>query len=88
MLKLLLIHGADPNAIDPLFNGQTPLHRATLKEDLNMVQMLLDHGADTTVTDKDGNHAIDLVRDGDDQDAIRELLAGHLQPSNKRQRAS
>jgi ankyrin repeat protein len=49
MAKFLLDRGADPNPINRT-NG--PLHQAALHGHLNMVRLLLEHGADPT---RDGN---------------------------------
>ncbi|KAK5678151.1 hypothetical protein LTS10_009321 [Elasticomyces elasticus] len=44
IINLLLIHGADVNALDA--NGLTPLHRATLQGRTEVVEHLLQAGAD------------------------------------------
>lgn len=53
LLKIMLEHGADPNAYDD--ESSTPLVIAACQNDLQAVKMLLDYGGDPTVgTDRDG----------------------------------
>ena len=58
----LLAHGADPNAINPRL-GDNALH-AAVKQRRNdkIIRLLLDHGADPTLKNRDGKTAIQLAR--------------------------
>jgi ankyrin repeat protein len=51
-MRLLLEHGADPNARQQL--DYTPLHGAASRGDLEMATLLLEHGADPTAHGSDG----------------------------------
>jgi ankyrin repeat protein len=53
--------------------GVTPLHQAAHLGRLDLVQALLDHGADATAVDDQGRSAIDLTGERDHQ-AIVDLL--------------
>ncbi len=44
-------------------DGQTPLHRAALKSDAEMVRRLLEAGADTAAKDSKGKTAHDLAKE-------------------------
>ncbi len=60
-IKILLEHGADPNALDSL--GQTALHilaaRGTGKD---AIQALLDHGSDLSIKNHEGKTALDYAK--------------------------
>jgi ankyrin repeat protein len=74
-VKMLLAHGADPNArlnariIKRVYNpgdprlgeGATPFMRAAKGGDLIVMRLLLDAGADPTLTQKNGNTPIILA---------------------------
>ena len=51
--RLLLELGADPNA--PKENGRVPLHEAAWANNAEVVQRLLDHGADCEIRENDHN---------------------------------
>ncbi|KAL5533883.1 hypothetical protein ACEPAG_343 [Sanghuangporus baumii] len=72
---LLEYDGCDVDPINRL-EGATPLHLALKLEDpelrLHIANSLLEAGADTTMKDKEGDTALDLLRPGDDD--IRKLI--------------
>lgn len=57
----LVEHGADVNTQD--YEGNTPLHTAVEKNDIEMVQFLLKVKADTLNKNKDGKTALDLAKE-------------------------
>ncbi len=59
-LHLLAHHKANPNVQDD--EGQTCLHYATMCEHVELVRLLLAHGADASVVDKAGEAPVDSVR--------------------------
>ncbi|XP_073442034.1 poly [ADP-ribose] polymerase tankyrase-2 isoform X1 [Dendrobates tinctorius] len=70
--ELLVKHGAVINVAD-LWKF-TPLHEAAAKGKYEICKLLLQHGADSTKKNRDGNTALDLVKDGDTD--IHDLLRG------------
>ncbi|KAG8552326.1 hypothetical protein GDO81_004477 [Engystomops pustulosus] len=70
--ELLVKHGAVINVAD-LWKF-TPLHEAAAKGKYEICKLLLQHGADSTKKNRDGNTALDLVKDGDTD--IQDLLRG------------
>ena len=71
--KLLRHSGADPNIQGYL--GNTPLHSAAFYRNVEMVQELLDFGADVNVRNSYGQTVLDFTRDGCDE--IVKLLLEH-----------
>lgn len=51
--------------------GDTPLHAAASHGHLEMVNLLLEHGADSTLTNKDGFTAEELSVDASVKNAIQ-----------------
>ncbi|KAG7275501.1 hypothetical protein CRUP_032544, partial [Coryphaenoides rupestris] len=78
VVELLLQGGADVHAKDK--GGLVPLHNACSYGHLEVAQRLVqrgaavDHGADPTRRNRDGNSPLDLVREGDTD--IQDLLRG------------
>ncbi|KAM4030755.1 poly [ADP-ribose] polymerase tankyrase-2 isoform 3-T3 [Anomaloglossus baeobatrachus] len=70
--ELLVKHGAVINVAD-LWKF-TPLHEAAAKGKYEICKLLLQHGADSSKKNRDGNTALDLVKDGDTD--IQDLLRG------------
>jgi ankyrin repeat protein len=58
---------------DKIQYGETPLHRAAHNGHREIVKFLLDHGADTTLTNRDGETALDLA----ESDGIKKLFPDH-----------
>lgn len=90
-VKLVLAAGADPNRKanvgvgtpaymrDVCVRGETPLHRAALLGNEDMIQSLLDHGADPSIKDAHGESPLSWacrVRRPDN--ILRMLLYGEL----------
>eukprot|EP00358_Blepharisma_japonicum_P000351 CAMPEP_0202952272 /NCGR_PEP_ID=MMETSP1395-20130829/37290_1 /ASSEMBLY_ACC=CAM_ASM_000871 /TAXON_ID=5961 /ORGANISM="Blepharisma japonicum, Strain Stock R1072" /LENGTH=252 /DNA_ID=CAMNT_0049662029 /DNA_START=12 /DNA_END=770 /DNA_ORIENTATION=- len=63
MIKLLLEFGADPNLPNYMF-GRTPLHYAVDCGYLDCVKIMITHGADPSIRDKQGKSAYELTNDG------------------------
>ncbi|XP_060738826.1 tankyrase, TRF1-interacting ankyrin-related ADP-ribose polymerase b isoform X3 [Tachysurus vachellii] len=70
--ELLVRHGASVNVAD-LWKF-TPLHEAAAKGKYEICKLLLKHGADPSKKNRDGNVAMDMVKDGDTD--IQDLLRG------------
>ena len=60
IVRLLLEHGADPNARDR--NGRTPLHYAAIYGHYEIVKLLTDFGADPCARDSSGRTPADCAR--------------------------
>jgi ankyrin repeat protein len=74
MAALLVAQGADPNIRSR--KGQTPLHTQAAEGDeaYDVIEKLLELGADKSITDNEGKTAADLARSRD-ADALESLLA-------------
>jgi len=59
LVKLLLEHGADPNAAQD--GGFTPLHSAAQNDDRESAEALLEAGADPSLANDDGKTPADLA---------------------------
>ncbi|XP_076345953.1 tankyrase isoform X1 [Tachypleus tridentatus] len=70
--ELLVKHGANVNVAD--LWKYTPLHEASAKGKYEIVKLLLKHGADPSKKNREGNTALELVKEGD-QD-VADLLKG------------
>lgn len=63
-LQVLINHGANVNSINAA--GETPLHLASRNGLPKVVNLLVDSGCDPTITDKEGNQAVDLLASNDE----------------------
>jgi hypothetical protein len=61
MAELLIAHGAEVNALSRVPFQTAPLHGATRRGYTGVVDVLLRHGADTTVPDYNGKTPVELV---------------------------
>lgn len=59
IVKMLVQKGANPNLINKF--GNTPLHLAFLRRDLDMIVCLIEHGAELDIKNHEGNTPIDLL---------------------------
>lgn len=72
-LRLLLEAGADPDARRP--DGFTPLHVHALVDRIDLVRLLLDHGADRSLLTDDGRDSRMIAIEGESW-RVAALLAG------------
>ena len=73
--ELLLAGGADPNA-KSYYTGYTPLHKAVLRKNKHLVQLLIQHGADVNTEGGDGLTPYDIA-EMEQVDHLRRLLKSH-----------
>lgn len=59
IVSLLLKYGADINKRSG--DQRTPVIWAAFRDNVQMLQFLVDNGADITLVDKDGNNALDVA---------------------------
>ncbi len=71
LVKLLLEHGADPNAQQ--HGGWTALHQAANQFDVGMIELLLAYKADPTVQEKSGLTPRNIAEEKDYTDIIAAL---------------
>ena len=69
MISLLLKHGGNPNITNYMF-GRTPLQYAVDCGHLECVQLMVEHGGDPYLKDKQGKTAMDLTKDQKIQQAL------------------
>ncbi len=79
-VRRLLDEGARPDERDELF-GWTPLHYATTSGHIEIVTLLVDHGADTSVSDVGGTTSLHLAASRHDPELIRLLLQHGADPT-------
>jgi ankyrin repeat protein len=69
-LKLILEHGADPSVMT--IWGNTALHQSVRRDNgLIMIEMLMDHGANPTLTNREGLSVIQIAAHRGRADALR-----------------
>ncbi len=69
-LQLILEHGADPNTMT--IWGHTALHQSLRRDNgLVMIEMLLDHGADSALTNREGRSAAQIAAHRGRGDVLR-----------------
>ncbi|MDE2901574.1 MAG: ankyrin repeat domain-containing protein [Chloroflexota bacterium] len=73
-VRLLLEAGADAN--NRQVRGNTPLHTSAHLGDIESVEALLAHGADTGLRSDDGKSAADYAREGGHEELAKRLEAG------------
>ncbi|MCU6712822.1 ankyrin repeat domain-containing protein [Paenibacillus sp. J5C_2022] len=62
VIKELLMNKANPNILDS--NGHTSLHTAAFHDDnVELITLLLEHGADVDAKVEDGNDAVSLAKE-------------------------
>ena len=61
LVRLLLEHGADPNARQ--HGGWAPIHSAAQNGSLDIVELLIEHGADPTLANDEGVTALQLAQE-------------------------
>ena len=74
LVKLLLEHGADPNALQE--GGFTPLHAAAQNGDVETIRTLLFYGADADAKSDEGRTPLDYAMKNKRTNAISLLKAG------------
>ena len=77
-LTVLLEHGANPN-LTYAATGQTPLMIAALMLRVDLVQLLLEHGADVTQVDRDGQSVLDMLGKTRKYRELRELCTQYIE---------
>ena len=75
--RLLITHGADPNISGPGWDGFTSLHHASINGRVEIVRLLIEHGANVEMKDFKGRTPLD-VASGIQREEIVKLLLEHL----------
>ena len=75
IVKILLVNGANPNHNIGNIYG-TPLMIAIANEHVEVVELLLSHGVDLTITNSEGKTAIELALSSEQKEAFSKLLSG------------
>jgi uncharacterized protein len=79
--RLLLAAGADLHAVSRNDNANTPLHAAVAGKRLEMVQLLIEAGADVNAQDGRGWTPLNLAAHEGPADLVNALLAAGADPS-------
>lgn len=75
VLKRLLDLGLSVNAIS--HSGDTPLHNAVFRGNAGMVRLLLDHGADVKIRNRDGFDSVRMAKEKAERSVI-DILEQHV----------
>jgi ankyrin repeat protein len=79
-LQLILQHGADPNAMT--IWGHTALHQSLRRDNgLIMIEMLLNHGGEPALTNREGLSAIQIAAHRGRADALRLFAQRNFKPN-------
>jgi len=78
MLDLLLKYGANANAVDT-FSGRSALHVAVSKKNVQMVEKLIQHGANVATRDNSGEGPLNTVLGKKSEEAAKicQILREH-----------
>jgi len=79
LANLLVVHGADINAVDPT-TGRTPLHLAALLDHRQFIRFLLAHGANRQVLDDGGHTPLDVAEMAQKRAAAELLIQSAAEP--------
>jgi ankyrin repeat protein len=80
----LLAHNFNPNDLDQRGeNGDTALMRATQTGDLEVVQVLIQAGAELNIKNNDGNNALWFACFRDRADIIEQLVSAGIDLNNQ-----
>ena len=82
IVKVLLAHGANPNATDG--RGDTPLVKASHKNHASVVTLLCENGADPTFQSEEmkekGESLLDIAKDEETKAALQKCLKKNTPP--------
>ena len=76
-----LEYGSDINQTYAKFHGQAPLHAAVARGHDDLVEFLLDHGANANVQNEDGNTPLHLASIGGHSGMVSVLLSRDADPT-------
>ena len=78
VVRLLLDHGANPNILARIQQGNTPLHRASRSGRIEIVRLLVEHGASVEAQDDAGMTPLDVASGEQREEIIKLLLEHHV----------
>jgi hypothetical protein len=76
VVRLLLDHGANPNVVGPGYSALTPLHQAVQYGRVEIVRLLVEHGASVEAKNVEGRTPLDFAAK-EQRDEIIKLLLEH-----------
>jgi ankyrin repeat protein len=68
-------------------DGWTPLHHAIQFERENIVSILLENGADPTITNKDGKTPLQIAQDHNNQNCVAAILRNQIAKLEEQEQA-